>query len=83
MQTVTARPSVLVLLAAYNGERWIGEQLESILTQEEVDVRIVVRDDGSTDNTRELVSRLAQDNRVKLLHDTMPTGSAAQNFSLP
>lgn len=74
------RPSVLVLLAAYNGARWIGEQLESILTQEEVTVRIVVRDDGSTDMTREVISRFAQDDRVKLLDDTMPTGSAAQNF---
>lgn len=80
MQTVTARPSVLVLLAAYNGARWIREQLESILAQEEVNLHIVVRDDGSTDETRAEVSAFGGDDRLELLHDTTPTGSAAQNF---
>src|SRR6185437_14487000 len=46
-------PRVLVLLASYNGARWIGRQIESILAQEAVDVRIVIADDGSSDGTLE------------------------------
>lgn len=43
--------SVLVLLSTYNGERYLEEQLNSILLQREVDVYLLIRDDGSSDNT--------------------------------
>lgn len=42
---------VLVLLSAYNGEKYIREQLNSVLAQRGCDVYILVRDDGSTDDT--------------------------------
>lgn len=42
---------VLVLMSTYNGENYLKEQIESILTQEEVEVYLLVRDDGSTDKT--------------------------------
>ena len=76
----SARPRILILLAAFNGARWIREQLDSILTQDGVDVRIIVRDDGSTDGTRAEVGRLLEDERVTLLPPASPGGSAAQNF---
>ena len=40
---------VCVMLASYNGEKYIGEQIDSILQQKDVDIKLVVRDDGSTD----------------------------------
>jgi rhamnosyltransferase len=46
-----------------------------------VDVRILVRDDGSTDSTRALVQSAAQeDARISLCPDHRPTGSASANF---
>lgn len=42
---------VLVLMATYNGEKYINEQIESLFAQEGVQVSLLVRDDGSTDNT--------------------------------
>jgi len=42
---------ICVLLSTYNGEDYIIEQLESIYKQESCEVFIVIRDDGSTDNT--------------------------------
>lgn len=42
---------VCVLLSAYNGEKYISEQIDSILAQEGVKVYLLVRDDGSTDST--------------------------------
>jgi len=42
---------VLVLLATYNGEKYLQEQLNSIYNQENVDITILARDDGSTDST--------------------------------
>ena len=42
---------VLVLLSTYNGEHFIYKQISSILTQINVEVKLVIRDDGSTDKT--------------------------------
>lgn len=52
-------PRVLVLMSTYNGERFLEEQLDSILSQEGVDVRLLVRDDGSKDNTCQIMSDYA------------------------
>jgi rhamnosyltransferase len=77
----TRQPKVLVLLAAYNGANWIGEQIESILRQSCVDVTLVVRDDGSTDSTASAVHRLTEvDARVRFEPAGIPSGAAAQNF---
>ena len=50
-------PSIDVLLAAYNGARYLRPQIESILGQEGVSFRILVRDDGSADETPALTPR--------------------------
>ena len=42
-------PEVLVLLSSYNGEKYIKEQIDSILTQKNITVKLFIRDDGSTD----------------------------------
>jgi len=50
---------ITVLLSSYNGEQFIEQQIESILNQRGVHVRLVIRDDGSTDNTVKILERLA------------------------
>ena len=49
--------SVLVLLSTYNGEKYLFEQLESLIKQQGVDLFILVRDDGSSDSTLEILNR--------------------------
>lgn len=51
--------TVLVLMSTYNGERFLKEQIDSILAQEGVVVRLLIRDDGSKDNTGSLLSEYA------------------------
>ena len=46
---------VAVLMATYNGERYLEEQLQSILAQQGVELTIWVRDDGSTDSTHQIL----------------------------
>ena len=53
---------VLVLMSTYNGERYLAEQLDSILIQRGVDVTILIRDDGSTDNTIHILNDYASKN---------------------
>jgi rhamnosyltransferase len=74
------RPKVLVLLAAFNGSKWILEQVESILCQVNVDVHLIISDDGSTDGSRATIDRLSVDHRVQVVSPAVPTRSAAQNF---
>lgn len=47
--------SVLVLMSTYNGEKYIREQLDSIIAQENVSVKILIRDDGSKDSTVQII----------------------------
>ncbi len=49
--TTENEQKIQVLLSTYNGEIYIREQLDSILNQKGVSVHIIIRDDGSTDNT--------------------------------
>lgn len=46
---------VCVLMSTYNGEKYIREQIDSILAQEEVSVLLLIRDDGSSDNTKKVI----------------------------
>ena len=57
-----------VCLATYNGEKYIKEQVGSILMQLGLDDEIIISDDGSQDNTLEVVSSFS-DKRIVLLHN--------------
>lgn len=49
--------NITVLMSTYNGETYLKEQLESIFNQKDVKVKLIVRDDCSTDNTIDLLKR--------------------------
>ncbi len=72
---------ISVALAAYNGEAYIGEQLNSILQNLGENDEVIVSDDGSTDGTRDIVCDLArEDGRVKLIDG--PKQGLIKNFEL-
>jgi len=77
-------PLVEILMATYNGEKYIARQIDSILAQTYNNWRLVVRDDGSTDRTSEILkdySRLYPDKIYVTTNDGKRLG-ACQNFSL-
>lgn len=47
--------NVLVLLSTYNGEKYLREQIDTLLSQRAVDLTILVRDDGSKDGTINII----------------------------
>ncbi|MBR3249147.1 MAG: glycosyltransferase family 2 protein [Clostridia bacterium] len=56
-----------ILLATYNGEKYLKCQLDSILNQTYKNIRIVINDDASTDGTAEILKEYAKkDNRINL-----------------
>lgn len=72
---------VCVLLAVYNGERFLREQLDSLLFQSGVLVDIYIRVDPSTDNSMKIVeSYVNRYPNVYVVGDNLPSGSAGQNF---
>lgn len=74
-KTETRLPVVSVLMPVYNGARFLNEQIDSILAQEGVDVRLVILDDASTDNSFELARiRASRDGRITLLRGASNVG---------
>ena len=62
--------TVEVLLSSYNGSRWLPEQVDSILGQTHTPLRLTIRDDGSTDDTRTVLSAYEADVRVQVAYGT-------------
>lgn len=73
---------VQVLLATYNGEKYLSQQIESILDQDYRDFEVLVRDDGSSDNTLAILKKYAHlhPGVITIVPTTFPTGSAKSNF---
>jgi len=52
---INKKPTVAILMATYNGEKYISQQIDSILNQHNVNVHFYISDDGSTDNTLNII----------------------------
>lgn len=75
------RARVTVLMASFNGLQWIDEQIDSILAQDDVDVRLVISDDGSHDGTYEhCVKRAEDDPRIRVLPPRCGVPGVTANF---
>lgn len=74
-------PNVAVCLAAYNGMRWLPEQMDSILAQTGVLVTVFVSVDCSSDGTEEWINqRAVGESRIVVLPHGEHSGGPAQNF---
>lgn len=71
-----------VCMATYNGERFIKEQIDSILCQLSPDDELVISDDGSTDRTLEIIASY-DDKRIKVLHHKSFSSKSFKNSKLP
>jgi glycosyltransferase involved in cell wall biosynthesis len=74
--------TVDICLAAYNGERYLANFYASIAAQSHSNWRLLVRDDGSTDSTPQIIERLAcDDSRVVPLTDALGNLGVVKNFA--
>jgi glycosyltransferase involved in cell wall biosynthesis len=77
---ITTAPMCSVLIVNYNYERFLGAAIESALQQSYHPLEIIVCDDGSTDGSRELISRYAAaDSRIKPIFKQNAAVAAALN----
>ena len=70
-------PLVSVVIPVFNGERFLREAVQSVLTQKYSPVEIIIVDDGSTDGTGTVVRGLSE--TVRYLHQTNQGPAAARN----
>lgn len=66
-------PRVTVLMSVHNGEKYLGEAVESILHQTYRDFEFLIIDDASTDNTLNILQRY-EDPRIKIIRNTVNLG---------
>jgi glycosyltransferase involved in cell wall biosynthesis len=72
---------VSVMMPAYNAEEFVAEAIESILAQTYPQWELLVVNDGSTDNTADIVAQYT-DPRIKLIHKENGGESSARNMAL-
>lgn len=70
-----------ILMATYNGEKYLSEQIDSIINQTYQGWNLLIRDDGSTDSTMEIIeSYQKKDTRIKILKDNKGNLGIVKNF---
>ena len=81
---MSSLPEVEVLLATYNGARFLREQLDSIMAQDYGNIRVLARDDGSSDETVEILDQYAKrfPGCFRVMPPSPATGNAKNNFLL-
>ncbi len=77
-----ARPAISICMATYNGEQFLRQQMESIIAQSNQDWQLLIRDDGSDDNTVRIVEDYAGrlPGRISLVADNGSRLGASLNF---
>ncbi len=72
---------VEILLAVYNGEKFLKEQIDSILNQSYKDFILTIYDDGSTDKTALIVrSYIKKSDKIRFIRGIKNSGSAKKSF---
>lgn len=73
---------VAILMSTYNGEKYIAEQIESLLNQTYSYIKIFIRDDGSTDRTKEIIKKFQRESKNIFLIEGENTGFMNSFFEL-
>lgn len=72
-----------ILLATYNGEKYIKKQLESLVAQSDSEWRLYIHDDGSDDDTVKIIKEFKElhpKREIHLIEDGIHAGGAKNNF---
>lgn len=72
---------VVIMMATYNGEKYIKEQIDSIINQSYTNWNLLIRDDLSTDSTFNIIREIAIDDpRIKIVEDVQGNLGQCSNF---
>ncbi|WP_367849436.1 glycosyltransferase [Rhodoferax sp. WC2427] len=68
------KPTVSVIMPTYNHSKYVKQAIESVLSQTDVDFELIISDDGSTDNTRDVITSISDD-RILFFPNTVNRGA--------
>ncbi len=74
-----ATPDVTVIIPAYNGEDYVCDAINSVLSQSYRSFELIVVDDGSTDKTRDAIDEFIRSLRISYVHQENGGQAAARN----
>jgi rhamnosyltransferase len=82
MDSNNIAPRALILLSTYNGEKYLAAQLDSLIAQTHSDWILLIRDDGSTDNTLNILQcYVAKDARIQLINDNLGNLNVIKSYA--
>jgi glycosyltransferase involved in cell wall biosynthesis len=74
------KPLISIALATYNGEKYLVQQLETLINQTYTNIEIVVSDDGSTDNTIKILESYANKHNHFFVYNNIGQHGIKRNF---
>lgn len=73
-KTVKDTQKIDILMATYNGEKYLEEQIESILNQSYKNIHLIISDDGSNDTTREILKKYEENDKITIYYQEKNLG---------
>lgn len=81
MDISPSTPDTTIVMATYNGEKYVGQQIDSIIQQTYTHWCLLIRDDGSTDNTVQIIKQYAERYpQITILEDRLGNLGFNKNF---
>ena len=78
----TNQPLVSIVICTFNGERYLSNTIDSVLTQTYKNIEIIIVDDGSVDNTYSILQHyMSLDDRIRVFSRTNAGLAASRNFA--
>lgn len=71
-----------MILCVYNGEKYVGEAISSVLNQSLEDIELIIVNDGSTDNTLDILNSYLLDPRIKIINQKNQGLGASRNVGM-
>src|SRR5579864_3466444 len=74
-------PAVSIIIPNYNHGRYLRLRIGSVLRQTYNDFEVIVLDDGSTDNSREIIESYARDEKVRIDYNSQNSGNVFKQWN--
>lgn len=77
------KPKISVIMPVYNVERYVSKSIESIINQSFNDFELIIVNDGSTDNSKEIIEKYAKlDSRITIINKENEGVASARNLGI-
>jgi len=76
------KPLVSVIIPTYNYEQYLARTIKSVLKQTYKNIEIIICDDGSTDNTREIIKKFKHHKKIRCYYQSNQGPASARNLGI-